>query len=91
MSQPRSIRCDLDVPIGPEWHNVELLRSAILNRLAAVFQNDELGTGVGSERGPEDDSGSGLGLVRVLYEGKCELEATLDDNVLAMHALSRSL
>jgi hypothetical protein len=37
----------LELPIGPEWQNVDLLRLAILNCLAAVFGDQELSESVG--------------------------------------------
>lgn len=41
----------LQVPIGPDWRNVELLRGAILNCLAAVFQNNDFCETVGMVAG----------------------------------------
>jgi hypothetical protein len=32
----------IEVPIRPEWRNVDLLRTSILSCLAAVFQSDDL-------------------------------------------------
>jgi len=40
---PRPLRFLLQVPVGPEWRNIELLRSAVLNCLAAVFDDLEFG------------------------------------------------
>jgi hypothetical protein len=37
----------LELPIGPDWQNVDLLRLAILNCLAAVFGDQELSESVG--------------------------------------------
>jgi hypothetical protein len=37
----------LELPIGPEWQNVDLLRLAILNCLAAVFGDQDLSESVG--------------------------------------------
>jgi hypothetical protein len=42
-----SVNFHLELPIGPEWQNVDLLRLAILNCLAAVFGDLELGESVG--------------------------------------------
>jgi hypothetical protein len=42
-----SVSFHLELPIGPEWHNVDLLRLAILNCLAAVFGDAELSESVG--------------------------------------------
>jgi len=41
------INFHLELPIGPEWQNVDLLRLAILNCLAAVFGDQELSESVG--------------------------------------------
>jgi hypothetical protein len=37
----------LELPLQPEWHNVDLLRLAILNCLSAVFGDPELSESVG--------------------------------------------
>jgi hypothetical protein len=37
----------LELPLGPEWRNVDLLRLAILNCLAAVFGDPDLSESVG--------------------------------------------
>src|SRR5207249_4170345 len=55
MSSPRTPRTPrspaiafhLELPIGPEWQNVDLLRLAILNCLAAVFGDQDLSESVG--------------------------------------------
>jgi hypothetical protein len=47
-SQPAPpVNFHLELPIGPEWQNVDLLRLAILNCLAAVFGDQELSESVG--------------------------------------------
>jgi hypothetical protein len=49
MTPPRApaVAFHLELPIGPEWQNVDLLRLAILNCLAAVFGDQELSESVG--------------------------------------------
>jgi hypothetical protein len=42
-----SINFQLELPIGPVWQNVDLLRLAILNCLAAVFGDQDLSESVG--------------------------------------------
>lgn len=37
----------LEIPIGPKWRNIELLRSACLNCIVAVFEDHEPGNVVG--------------------------------------------
>jgi hypothetical protein len=37
----------LEIPIGPKWRNIELLRSAILSCLAAAFDDAEFSNVVG--------------------------------------------
>ena len=44
---PAAINFLLELPIGPEWQNVDLLRLAILNCLAAVFGDQDLSESVG--------------------------------------------
>jgi hypothetical protein len=46
-ADPSPIRFHLELPIGPEWQNVDLLRLAILNCLAAVFGDQDLSESVG--------------------------------------------
>lgn len=58
----------MQVPIGPEWRNVELLRSAILNCLAAVFQDSEFSSAVGMVAGEL--------LENAIKYGAWELEST---------------
>lgn len=41
------IRFELDIPIGPDWKNVELLRSSVLSCLAAIFQSQDFCVTVG--------------------------------------------
>ena len=41
------INFHLELPIGPEWQNVDRLRLAILNCLAAVFGDQDLSESVG--------------------------------------------
>jgi hypothetical protein len=42
------VEFQLEIPIGPEWRNIELLRAAILNCAAAVFDDPELSNAVGT-------------------------------------------
>ncbi len=150
----------LELPIEPQWQNVDLLRLAILNCLHAVFGDPELSESVGivasellenaikygewshgpqrflllSARGmgtdvvvdvaspvragsphlanveatigwiqkfptareayvarmrmiaEQPDGGSRMGLVRIAYEGPCEIVATYDAGMLHVHA-----
>lgn len=43
----KEIRFLLDAPIEPQWSNAELLRTAIVNCLAALFYNNDLSESVG--------------------------------------------
>ncbi|RME25084.1 MAG: hypothetical protein D6806_08535 [Deltaproteobacteria bacterium] len=38
---PAEIAFEISIPIGPEWRSVELLRTSILNCLAAMFHDKE--------------------------------------------------
>jgi hypothetical protein len=38
----------LEIPIGPKWRNIELLRAAVRNCLAAIFDDAELSGTVGT-------------------------------------------
>jgi hypothetical protein len=161
----RHINFQLDIPIGPEWSDVELLRTSILNCLTTIFHNHDFSQTVGIVTGellenaikygywdapdqssfklkvsgtdsqvqvevsnpvpPDDDHPrnalrsldwirqfptprdayharlrevaaniseeaiSRLGLVRIAYEGNCQLEGSLDGGVLRICAISR--
>lgn len=43
----REINFQLDIPIGPQWSDVELLRTSILNCLTTIFHNHEFSQTVG--------------------------------------------
>jgi hypothetical protein len=40
-AKKKPINFQLDMPLGQEWDNIELLRTSILNCLAVVFQNTD--------------------------------------------------
>ncbi len=43
---PHPVHFELELPISPAWENVDLLRMSVLNCLAAVFGDRELGESV---------------------------------------------
>lgn len=46
-AEPAAIDFRIELPIGPDWQNVDRLRLAILNCLAAVFGDQDLSESVG--------------------------------------------
>ena len=48
LTEDHPVRFHLELPMGPEWRNIELLRSAILNCLVAVFDDPDLSNSVGT-------------------------------------------
>ena len=41
MSTPEEVKFQLDLPVGVEWPSIELLRTALLNCLSAIFANSD--------------------------------------------------